>query len=229
VWAGRAGSALASRPCHCAGRSSWQHAAAHWFVRAGSRSRCELGCERRAFVVGAAHNLSAERTAYGSRSLPTLELMSDRVLNPRLERALRTAGVWAAALMLPFVLLAVLGRLLLGLVFPAWLRRSDAARRKERAEVRQWQEAQLTPYRTRSYAELCALPSRSELIGPERFRNYRFTLERKLGDAGGVDVAVRAAQRVVWPLWAADSASFEMLETGQIAEEVPYDDSDQEL
>lgn len=155
--------------------------------------------------------------------------MTDRAVNPRFENALRTAGVWMAALMLPFLLFAVLGRVALGLLFPERIRRSDAARREERAQVHEWQEIQLAPYRTKSYNELCALPARSELAAPDRFRNYRFTLERKPGDAGGVEVAVRATQRIVWPLWATDSASFEMLETGVIAEEVPYDDSDDDI
>lgn len=152
--------------------------------------------------------------------------MTHRAVNPRLEDALRTAGVWMAALMLPFMLLAILGRLALGYLFPEWTRRNDATRSQERAQVHEWQELQLAPYRTMSYDELCALPARAELAAPERFRNYRFTLERKPGDAGGIEVAVRAAQRIVWPLWATDSACFEMLETGSIAEEVPYDDSE---
>jgi hypothetical protein len=40
----------------------------------------------RGFVVGAAHNLSAERTAYGRRSLPTLGLMNPHDLRRTIEQ-----------------------------------------------------------------------------------------------------------------------------------------------
>lgn len=155
--------------------------------------------------------------------------MSDRTLPPKLESTLRTVGVWLMALLLPFVFIAILARMGVGLVFPGWMQRSDAARRCLREEIREWQERQLEPYRSKTYAELNALPARMVLQAPECFRRHRFTLERRAGDEGGVEIVVCAAERVVWLFWASRNASFEKLASGEIVKEPEYDDSDEEL
>jgi hypothetical protein len=89
-----------------------------------------------------------------------------------------------------------------------------------------WQNAVLDSYRLRTYAELSALPGETPLEGPAEFVDFKFTVLRRRGGFGGVEIVVEGARLVngqhVWSMCPA----FELLPDGTPARVAEHDARD---
>ncbi|MFZ3321126.1 MAG: TylF/MycF/NovP-related O-methyltransferase [Usitatibacter sp.] len=139
-------------------------------------------------------------------------------LSPVLESALRNAGVPRLLLSFPFILALMLLQWAAFRVAPGYMGRRQAARNAYLDQLMAWQQEQLVVLRAKSYRELAALPGRTELDPPPRFKAERLAIIRSAGPGGGVEVGVALFTRFVFIVGRL-MPSFEMLPNGAIVGE----------
>ena len=83
-------------------------------------------------------------------------------------------------------------------------------------EIWEWQDSVLTDLAKKSYAELASLPAVTHLPAPGEFTGGRFTIERRLGEQGGIDICVRAHRQFLLIFSGSSGPSFEMLPDGTL-------------
>lgn len=103
-------------------------------------------------------------------------------------------------------------------VAPGYMGRRQAARNEYLDQLMAWQQEQLALLRAKSYRELAALPGRTELDPPPRFKAERLAIIRSAGPGGGVEVGVALFTRFVF-IAGRMMPSFEMLPNGAVVDE----------